>query len=398
VTKATIDDIEVAGRRVLLRVDFNVPLRDGRVVDDRRIRAALPTISELRRRKARTIVVTHLGRPGGHVDPSLSVVPVAVRLSELLVTAVPVAGDVVGPSARAAVEELMDGEVAMLENVRFEAGEEQNDPSLVERLATLGDIFVNDAFGTAHRAHASTEGVAHRLPAVAGYLMAREVETLTSVLESPSRPVVAVLGGAKISSKLGVITNLRQRVDTLHIGGAMACTFLRARGASTGRSLVEEDQVEVARGVLEAATGGRSSLRLPVDVVVASAPREGAATEVVAWDEIPDDRMVVDVGPRSVAAIEESFATAGTVIWNGPLGIYEVDAFAQGTRDVARALGNSNAFSVVGGGDLDAAVEDAGVADRIDFISTGGGATLEFLEGRTLPGVAALLDRAAVAP
>jgi phosphoglycerate kinase len=397
VSKATIDDIEVAGRRVLLRVDFNVPLRDGRVVDDRRIRAALPTIRELRQRKARTIVVTHLGRPGGHVDPSLSVVPLAERLSELLGTEVPVAGDVVGPSARATVEALRDGEVAMLENVRFETGEEQNDPGLVERLAAFGDIFVNDAFGAAHRAHASTEGVAHRLPAVAGYLMAREVETLTRVLESPSRPVVAVLGGAKVSSKLGVLTNLLQRVDTLHLGGAMACTFFRARGASTGRSLVEEDQVEVAREVLEAASGGRGTLQLPVDVVVASAPREGAATRVVAWDAIPDDRMVVDVGPQSVAAIETSFATAGTVIWNGPLGIYEVDAFARGTRDVARALGKSSAFSVIGGGDLDAAVEDAGVSDRIDFISTGGGATLEFLEGRTLPGVAALLDRAAVA-
>jgi 3-phosphoglycerate kinase len=397
VSKATIDDIEVAGRRVLLRVDFNVPLRDGRVADDRRIRAALPTINELRRRKARTIVVTHLGRPGGRVDPSLSVVPVAERLTELLDIDVPVAADVVGPSARATVEALRDGEVAMLENVRFEAGEEQNDPGLVARLVALGDVFVNDAFGSAHRAHASTEGVAHRLPAVAGYLMAREVETLTSVLESPTRPVVAVLGGAKISAKLGVLTNLLERVDTLHIGGAMACTFFRARGASTGRSLVEEDQVEVAREVLESATGGRSTLQLPVDVVVATEAREGAATEVVTWDAIPDDRTVVDVGPRSVAAIEASFATAGTVIWNGPLGIYEVDAFATGTRDVARALGNSKAFSVVGGGDLDSAVEDAGVSDSIDFISTGGGATLEFLEGRTLPGIAALRDRAAVA-
>ncbi len=394
-TKATIDDIDVAGKRVLLRVDFNVPLRNGRVGDDRRISEALPTINALREGGARTVIVTHVGRPGGRVDSSLSVQPIADRLGELLGVDVPVARDVVGPSAQAVVDALADGDVAMLENVRFEAGEERNDPALARRLASFADVYVNDAFGTAHRAHASTEGVAHLLPSVAGLLMARELDVLGRVLAGARRPLVAVLGGAKISTKLGVLTNLLDRVDTLHVGGAMACTFFRARGVRTGRSLVEEDKVEVAREVLDSARAA-TTLRLPLDVVVAAEATAGAITEVVAWNAIPDDLMVVDVGPQTVAAIEADLRKAGTVIWNGPLGIYEVDAFARGTRAVAKALGESEAFSIVGGGDLGAAVDDAGVADRIDFISTGGGATLEFLEGRTLPGVAALGDRQAV--
>ncbi|HEY7926575.1 MAG: phosphoglycerate kinase [Candidatus Dormibacteria bacterium] len=393
-SKATIDDIDVAGKRVLLRVDFNVPLRDGKIGDDARIRAALPTIAGLRERGARIVIATHLGRPGGVPDAALSVRPVAGRLGELLHAEVAVADDVVGPSARALVDGLRNGEVGMLENVRFEPGEEKNDADLAAGLAALADVFVNDAFGAAHRAHASTEGVAHHLPAVAGRLMARELEVLGSVLDKPKRPLVAILGGAKISTKLGVLTHLLARVDALHVGGAMACTFYRAQGRTTGRSLVEEDQVAVAHDVLTS-TAGRT-LVLPVDVVVADAATAGATTQTVAWDAIPDDRMVVDIGPKSRVAITASFREAGTVVWNGPLGIYEVDAFAHGTREVARALGESPAFSVVGGGDLGAAVEDAGVADRIDFISTGGGATLEFLEGRTLPGVAALRDREAV--
>lgn len=393
-SKATIDDIDPAAKRVLLRVDFNVPLRDGRIADDRRIRAALPTIARLREGGARTVIVTHVGRPGGAPDPALSVTPIARRLGELLGAGVAVATDVVGPFARALVDGLVAGEVGMLENVRFEPGEEANDPGLAASLASFADVFVNDAFGTAHRAHASTEGVAHLIPAVAGCLMARELEVLGSVLDNPRRPLVAVLGGAKVSTKLGVLTNLLERVDALHLGGAMACTFYRARGVSTGRSLVEESQVAVARDLLASAAGGK--LVLPVDVVVAAEAREGAATQVAAWDAIPDDRMVVDVGPSAVSAIAASFDDAGTVVWNGPLGIYEVDAFARGTHEVARALGRSRAFSVIGGGDLGAAVDEAGVADSIDFISTGGGATLEFLEGKVLPGVAALRDREAV--
>jgi phosphoglycerate kinase len=395
-TKATIDDIDVAGRRVLLRVDFNVPLHGGRVVDDRRIRESLPTINALRDRGARTIIATHMGRPKGHIDRALSVAPAADRLGELLGVDVPVAADVVGPSALATVEALLDGDVAMLENLRFEPGEEHNDADFATRLASFADVFVNDAFGTAHRAHASTEGVTHLLPSVAGYLMAREVEVLTGVLDDPRRPLVAVLGGAKISSKLGLLANLLRRVDGVHIGGAMACTFFRAMGAGTGRSLVEDDMVDSARAVLESARAGSRVVSLPIDVVVVDEPVAGAAIEVVGWDAIPDDRMVVDVGPRTVAAIAASFVDAGTVIWNGPLGIYEIEAFARGTRDVARALGDSAAYSIVGGGDLDAAVDAAGVSDRIDFISTGGGATLEFLELGRLPGVDALRDRDAV--
>ncbi len=394
-TKATIDDVDVAGRRVLLRVDFNVPLRDGQIGDDRRIRAALPTIASLRERGARTIIVTHVGRPGGRPDPGLSVTPIARRLGELLHANVAVAGDVVGPSARALVDGLRDGDVGMLENVRFEPGEEANDPGLAALLASFADVFVNDAFGAAHRAHASTEGVARRVPAVAGHLMARELEVLGAVLQSPRRPLVAILGGAKISTKLGVLTNLLDRVDALYLGGAMASTFYRAQGRSTGRSLVEEDQVAVARDLLASPAGHR--LVLPADVIVADEARGGAATQTVSWDAIPDDRMVVDVGPQAVAAMVRSFRDAGTVVWNGPLGIYEVEDFARGTREVARALGDSAAYSVIGGGDLGAAVKDAGVADMVDFISTGGGATLEFLEGKTLPGVAALRDREAVA-
>jgi phosphoglycerate kinase len=397
-TKATIDDVDVDGKRVLLRVDFNVPLRNGRVGDDRRIREALPTITALRDRGARTTIVTHVGRPHGRVDPALTVLPIADRLSELLGVDVPMARDVIGESAQATSEALGDGDVAMLENVRFEAGEESNDIALAKRLASFADLFVNDAFGTAHRAAASTEGVAHQLPAVAGYLMARELEVLGGVFDNPRRPVVAVLGGAKVSTKLGVITNLLKRVDTMHIGGAMACTFLRANGTGTGRSLVEEELVNVARDVLESVVAGGCTLRLPVDFVVAAESAEGAATEVVAWDAIPHDRMVVDVGPRTVAAISASFVGAGTVIWNGPLGIYEIDAFAAGTREVARALGHSDAYSIVGGGDLASAVDDAGVSDTVDFISTGGGATLQLLEGATLPGVAALRDREPATP
>lgn len=394
---ATIDDIDVSGRRVLVRVDFNVPLRDGQIADDRRIRAALPTLRSLSERGARTLVATHLGRPRGGPDPLLGVAPLARRLGELLSHEVPVASDVAGESARALAARLEDGEVALLENVRFDPREEANDPTFAAELADLCDLYVNDAFGAAHRAHASTEGVAHLRPAVAGRLMARELEVLGGVLDHPRRPVVAILGGSKISTKLGVLQNLRQRVDKLYIGGAMASTFFRALGAATGRSLVEEDQVAVAGALLDDARRGGCQLLLPVDVLVASAPDAGAACEVVGWDAIPDDQTVVDVGPETVHAITDSFRNAGTVVWNGPLGIYEIDAFAHGTREVARALGDCAGISVIGGGDLGAAVEDAGVADQISFVSTGGGATLEFLEGRTLPGVACLRQREAPA-
>lgn len=394
--KATVDDIDVSGRRVLLRVDFNVPMRDGAIADDRRIRAALPTIDTLRRRGGRVIVVTHLGRPKGKPDAAFSVAPLAVRLGELLQSDVKVAADVAGDSARALSQSLRDGDVGMVENVRFEAGEEANDPAFAQRLASLADVYVNDAFGTAHRAHASTEGVAHVLPAVAGALMARELEVLGGVLQHPRPPVVAIVGGAKISTKVAVLSNLMERVDTLWIGGAMACTFYRAQGLPTGRSLVEAEHVETAKALLRDASAKSGSLELPVDVVVAPSTAADAPTTVVGADAIPEDQMVVDVGPATCERIGRDAAAAGTVVWNGPLGIYEVDAFAQGTRAVARAVAESPAMTVIGGGDLAAAVEDAGVADNIDHISTGGGATIEFLEGRVLPGVAALRDREAV--
>ena len=392
-SKATIDDIDVHGKRVLLREDLNVPMRDGVITDDRRIREALPTIDALRARNARVIVVAHLGRPKGRIDDSARLGPIAARLGSLLGADVRLASDVVGDSARSMVDSLRDGDIGMLENVRFEPGEEANDPEFARRLASFADVYVNDAFGTAHRAHASTEGVAHLLPAVAGKLMARELEMLGGVMDNPRKPVVAIVGGSKISTKVGVLDSLLDRVDVLWVGGAMACTFYRALGESTGTSLVEEDQIATARQLLDSAPGRRADLRLPVDGVVVERVEADASTQVVAWKAIPDGWMVVDAGPDTVARIAADCAGAGTVIWNGPLGIYEIPAFAAGTRDVARALADSHATTVIGGGDLAAAVQDAGVADKIGFISTGGGATIEFLEGRTLPGVAALRDR-----
>jgi 3-phosphoglycerate kinase len=397
-SKATIDDIDVHGKRVLLREDLNVPMRDGVITDDRRIREAIPTIEALRARNARVIVVAHLGRPKGRIDDSARLGPIAARLGSLLGADVRLASDVVGDSARSMVDSLHDGDIGMLENVRFEPGEEANDPEFARRLASFADIYVNDAFGTAHRAHASTEGVAHLLPAVAGKLMARELEMLGSVMDNPRTPVVAIVGGSKISTKVGVLDHLLDRVDVLWVGGAMACTFYRALGESTGTSLVEEEQVPIARRLLDSAQGRRADLRLPVDGVVVQKVDADAPTQVVAWKAIPDGWMVVDAGPDTVARIAADCAGAGTVIWNGPLGIYEIPAFAQGTREVARALAASGATTVIGGGDLAAAVQDAGVADKIGFISTGGGATIEFLEGRTLPGVAALRDREAARP
>ena len=342
------------------------------------------------------IVVAHLGRPKGRIDDTARLGPIAARLSSLLGADVRLASDVVGDSAHSMVESLRDGDVGMLENVRFEPGEETNDPAFAEQLAAFGDIYVNDAFGTAHRAHASTEGVAHLLPAVAGKLMARELEMLGGVMDNPRTPVVAIVGGSKISTKVGVLDHLLDRVDVLWVGGAMACTFYRALGESTGTSLVEEEQVQTAKRLLDSAGGRRADLRLPIDAVVVERAVANAPAQVVAWKAIPDGWMVVDAGPDTVGRIAADCAGAGTIIWNGPLGVYEIPDFAAGTRDVARAVAASKATSVIGGGDLAAAVQDAGVADKIGFISTGGGATIEFLEGRTLPGIAALRDREVV--
>ena len=387
----TLDHLDVEGKRVLLRVDFNVPMEGSRIVDDSRIQQSLPTFRELLRRGAAVVVATHIGRPGGKVDPALSVRPTADRLAELLGIAVEVAPDVRGAQTQAMAHRLTPGEVLMLENVRFEPGEESNDPAFAAHLAALADCYVNDAFGTAHRAHASTEGVAHLLPSAAGLLMQREVEFLGRVLTDPAPPLVAIVGGAKISTKIGVMESLLPRVSRLLVGGAMACTMLRARGASVGASKIEEDQLETARGLLAA---GGDKLLLPVDAVVADGFAADAATKVVDADSIPDSWMMLDVGPRTVDAFAAVIASAGTVVWNGPLGVYEMEPFRRGTEAVAEAVAGSKAVSIVGGGDLAAALANLGLDQAITHISTGGGATLEFLEGKQLPGIKALEETA----
>ncbi len=384
----TVRDVEVAGRRVLARVDFNVPLdKAGEITDDTRIRAAVHTINYLVENGARVVLVSHLGRPKGGPDPKYSLKPCAARLAQYLDRPVKLAEDVIGPSARALNASLRSGEIMMLENVRFEPGEEKNDPGLIRALAELADLFVNDAFGTAHRAHASTAGVAAHLPAVAGFLMQKEVYIMGKALAAPDRPFVAIIGGAKVSDKIGVIDNLLGKVDTLIIGGGMANTFLRAQGHATGNSLVEEDKVALA-GELLARADGR--ILLPRDVVVAETFQADAAHKVVAADQIPADWMALDIGPGSAQTFAGAIREAMTVVWNGPMGVFEMAPFARGTFAVAEGIAASEGCTIVGGGDSVAAVEAAGVADRITHVSTGGGASLEFLEGRDLPGVAVL--------
>lgn len=390
--KATIREVDVSGRRVLVRVDFNVPLEGGRIVDDTRIREALPTIRDLVARGAKVILLTHVGRPDGQVDEAFRTTPLARRLSELLGKPVGYLDDCVGPAVEAEIARMRNGDVVMLENVRFHAGETKNDSAFARQLASLGDIFVNDAFGTAHRAHASTVGVTRYLPGVAGLLMQREIEMLGRILTDPPRPLVAVIGGAKISTKLGVLQTLIERVDQLCIGGAMACTFFKAQGLGVGRSLVEDDQLENARSLLASSAGARRSLTLPIDVVVAAEAKRGIATRIVEVSAIPDDLRVLDVGPRTVEQFLALCRGAAAVVWNGPLGVYEVPPFDQGTAVLARGLADAGAQTIIGGGDLVGALQELHLADRMSFVSTGGGATLEFLEGRTLPGIAALRD------
>jgi len=391
--KKTIRDVDVKGKRVLVRVDFNVPLDDGKITDDRRIREALPTIEELRRRGARVILVSHLGRPDRKVVESLRLDPVARRLSELLGVPVRKLPDCIGPGVEKAVAGMRDGDVVLLENLRFHPEEEDNSDAFARALASLADVYVNDAFGTAHRAHASTVGVTRYLPAVAGLLMEKELSYLSRALEDPRRPFVAILGGKKVSDKIGVIRNLLTRADALLIGGAMSYTFLRARGLPVGASLYEEDKLSLARSLMEDATKRRVALRLPDDVVVADRFAEDATHRVVPAEAIPDGWMGLDIGPRTASAYAHVISSAGTVMWNGPMGVFEFPAFAAGTRAVAEAMAQSQAVTIVGGGDSAAAVQQMGLADRMTHISTGGGASLEFLEGKELPGVAALLDR-----
>ncbi len=388
----SVRDADVAGKRVLVRVDFNVPLDGGRVADDTRIRAALPTIELLRERGAALVLVSHLGRPKGELVPELSMKPVGERLAELLGTPVEQAPAVVGEDVETMAAGLSPGGVLLLENVRFEPGETGNDPDLAEALARLADLYVNDAFGAAHRAHASTEGVAHRLPAYAGLLLEREVEELTRVVESPGRPLVVVLGGAKVSDKVGVIDRFLELADSILIGGAMCFSFFRAQGIATGDSLVEEKGVKLAAEALKRAEGSKCELLLPVDLVLGRS--FDAATERRESDgvEVPDGWMGLDVGPRTAAAYAERIAAAGTVLWNGPMGAFELAPFAAGTRAVAEAVAAAPGTTVVGGGDSVAALNEFGLSDDVDWVSTGGGASLELLEGKKLPGLEALAD------
>jgi phosphoglycerate kinase len=379
---------------VLVRVDFNVPLKDGQIVDDTRIREAVPTVSDLVERRARVILLTHLGRPDGEIDEKFRTTPLAERLSQLIDKPVRHLNDCVGPEVESAVRALKDGEVLMLENVRFHPGETKNDPAFARQLASLGELYVNDAFGTAHRAHASTAGIADHLPAVAGLLMEREIRTLGRILSDPPHPLVAIIGGSKISTKIGVLRNLLPRVDRLCVGGAMACTFLKARGLSMGRSLVEDDQLEVARSLLSNSGSRGGSLVLPLDAVVAEEAKPGAQVETVAIDAVPANKKVLDVGPMTVERFLQTCDGAAAVVWNGPLGVYEVPPFDHGTDTLARGLAGSDSETIIGGGDLVAALDKQHLAERMSFVSTGGGATLEFLEGKTLPGIAALRDKA----
>ena len=387
----TVEHLDLSGKRVFLRVDLNVPLEDGRIAEDTRIRAVLPTIEYCLKGGAGVILASHLGRPKGKPDPRYSLKPVAARLGELLGRPVPLLPDCIGPEVEAAARALKPGEVMLLENLRFHTGEEANDAEFARALAALADVYVNDAFAAAHRAHASIEGITHYVqPAAAGLLMQRELEALGRIFERPERPVAAVLGGAKVSDKLALVEHLLSRVEMLMIGGGMAFTFLSALGYGVGRSLLEADRLEAARTILARARSLGVPVRLPVDVVAASSPDSVEGIRTVGVREIPGDLMGLDLGPLTVAQFGAALKGPRTILWNGPMGVFEKSPFAAGTIGVARAVAGSGAFSVIGGGDTIAAVQHAGVTERIGYISTAGGAFLEFLEGRVLPGVAAL--------
>ncbi len=388
--KKSVRDIDVHGKKVLVRVDFNVPIKDGVVQDDTRVRAALPTIQYLLDQGAAVILCSHLGRPKGGPDPKYSMKPVAEFLGTMMGKPVKFAEDCVGVPAEKAAAALQPGEVLVLENTRFHPEEEKNDLDLAKQMASLADVYVNDAFGSAHRAHSSTEGVARFLPAVAGFLMEKEIQYLSQAIENPKRPFVAILGGAKVSDKIGVIKNLLTKADAILIGGGMANTFFKAQGYPMGGSLVESEVLDLAMELL--AIGG-SKLRLPVDVVIAQTMEEGAETQVMQVGPIPDGWKILDIGPETVADYAKVIHGAATVVWNGPMGVFEVSTFAKGTFGVADAMAESKAVTIVGGGDSASAIQKSGLADKITHISTGGGASLEMLEGIALPGVAALQDK-----
>ena len=395
--KKSIEDVDVSGKRVLCRCDFNVPTKNGKITSDKRIVAAMPTIKYLVDHNAKVILCSHMGKPKGEVKPELSLQVVADRISELLGKPVVMAKDVVGESAQSLAASLKDGEVMLLENTRFEKGETKNDPELSKALASMADLFVNDAFGTAHRAHSSTAGVADYLPAVCGYLVQKEVSIMGKALADPERPFVAILGGAKVSDKLNVINNLLEKVDTLIIGGGMAFTFLAAKGYDIGKSLVDSEKIDYCKEMMAKAESKGVKLLLPVDAVVADSfpnPIDAEiAVETVAADAIPADKMGLDIGEKSQALFADAVKSAKTVVWNGPMGVFENPTLAKGTIAVAQALADSSAVTIVGGGDSAAACEQLGFADKITHISTGGGASLEFLEGLELPGIACLQDK-----
>ena len=393
--KKTIEDINVSGKKVLVRCDFNVPLKDGKITSDKRIVEAVPTIKYLLANGAAVILCSHMGKPKGEVNPKYTLAPVAARLTELLGVNVPLAPDTIGAETKKLAAALKPGEVLLLENTRFDAREEKNDPEFARELASMAEIFVNDAFGAAHRAHASTAGVAMYggLPAVCGYLIQKEITVMGKALEDPVRPFVAILGGAKVSDKIGVINNLIDKVDTLIIGGGMAYTFFRAQGCSIGNSICEEDKLELANEMLKKAHDKGVNFLLPVDNVIGREYKEDTVFMRMYSDSIPDGWMGLDIGEKTQELFAKSIVGAGTVVWNGPMGVSEWDNFASGTRSVARAVAESGAISIIGGGDSAAAVEKLGYSDRMTHVSTGGGASLEFLEGLELPGIACLQDK-----
>ncbi|MBK5443911.1 phosphoglycerate kinase [Peribacillus sp. TH24] len=392
--KKSIRDIELKGKRVFCRVDFNVPMQDGKISDDTRIKAALPTISYLTEQGAKVILASHLGRPKGQVVEELRLAPVAERLSELSGKDVQKAEEAYGESVQSIIDNMGNGEILLLENVRFYPGEEKNDPKLAKSFAALADVYVNDAFGAAHRAHASTEGIAHHLPAVAGLLMEKELAVLGKALSNPERPFTAIIGGAKVKDKIGVIENLLENVDHLIIGGGLGYTFIKAQGHEIGNSLLEEDKIELAKSFIEIAKEKGVQLHLPIDAVVAAEFSPDAQAQNVDIDAIPNDKMALDIGPKTSELFADVIKGSKLVIWNGPMGVFEFDKFANGTRTVAEALAEAkDTYSIVGGGDSAAAAEKFGLAEKMSHISTGGGASLEFMEGKELPGVVALNDK-----
>ena len=388
--KKTVEDIDVKGKKALVRVDFNVPIKDGKVGDDTRIRAAIPTIEYLLNHGAAVILCSHLGRPKGGPDMAFTLKPVAEYLSKLMGKPVKFAEDCIGPKAEEAAKALKAGEILVLENTRFHPEEEKNDPGMAKQLAALADIYVNDAFGSAHRAHASTEGVARILPGVAGFLMEKEIKYLGEAVDNPKRPFVTILGGAKVSDKIGVIENLLKKADSVLIGGGMANTFFKAQGYSMGASKVDEESVETAKKLLQE---GGAKLHLPVDAVIADKFDADAQKKVIQVGPVPEGWMILDIGPETVEAFSKVIKGAGTIVWNGPMGVFEFPKFAEGTYAIAKAVAASGAVSIIGGGDSVAAVQQSGVADKITHISTGGGASLEMLEGLALPGLVALQDK-----